>query len=237
MHSHSPSFHTSHRENCADVWKLFVFMKMKYDKLEKCQTIWGKLISLLRIQLKLIKWGGKGPSALYHPISASDINRLCLTCFSGTDAAHSDETSPKSWTQTPRDLSESAGALRSNEVLPAVQLTVKEGLSQIGLANSASHLISWHPKANTWWSAQANGNPNKTIWKIHTVYRFGKLLTGMLENRCKHTQMRSEASECSLSDLTETYIFTNKILLIFNDAPRSNADGADLPSRFGGVVL
>lgn len=147
---------------------------MIYGALGKCQTEWGKLISLLRIQLKLIKWGGESPSALYHPISASDINRLCLTCSSGTDAAHSDETSPKSWTQTPRDLCESAGALRSNEALPAVQFTVKEGLSQIGLANSASHLISWHPKANTWWSAQANGNPNKIIWKILTAYRFWK---------------------------------------------------------------
>lgn len=86
---------------------------------------------------------------------------------------------PKMWLLTPSHLNESAGARQSNEVPPAVQLTVKESLSQIGLANSASQLIGWHPTANTWWPAQANGNPNKIILKIYTVYRFWELLTDM----------------------------------------------------------
>lgn len=40
-----------------------------------------------------------------------------------------------------------------------------------------------------------------------------------------------------LSRLTVTYIFANKVLLIFYDAPRSNADSADLAPWLGGVVF
>ena len=36
---------------------------------------------------------------------------------------------------------------------------------------------------------------------------------------------------------SETYIFANKILLIFYDAPRGDANGADLPPWLGGVVF
>lgn len=40
---------------------------------------------------------------------------------------------------------------------------------------------------------------------------------------------------CLLS--LKTYIFANKVLLIFHDAPWSNADGTDLSSWLGGVVF
>lgn len=34
-----------------------------------------------------------------------------------------------------------------------------------------------------------------------------------------------------------TYVFAHKVLLVFHYAPGGNADGADFPPGFGGVVF
>lgn len=52
----------------------------------------------------------------------------------------------------------------------------------------------------------------------------------------KHANTHS-VSYWSICLLPETYIFANKILLIFYDAPWSNANGADLSPWLGGVVF
>lgn len=69
---------------------LIVSQKPGFGPLGQRLTIWGKLIWSLAIQRRPIKHE-KRASALNNLISATNINRLCLTCSGGQSAAHSDE--------------------------------------------------------------------------------------------------------------------------------------------------
>lgn len=163
----------------------------------------------------------KGVSALNILISATVINGLCFTCPVGQSAARCDEIFnynvtliPEIWTSQHVLFSLMWFCQLSNSLWSSVYH---------GLAYSASQLINCQLQFTRF------GNCGQTA-RDHFSHRH----TWIRAEACKHTVCDRFILFCQFSG---TYIFANKILLIFYNPPRSDTNGADLPSWLGSMVF